>query len=139
MEESSLSSLPVVDEDTTGVDLVLHGEIEGEVLDAFVAVGLHLGGIVVCLKMLDDVREPHRQAVVPGSTDTHSVVTNIKVRLCTYHKEFSIGSHSSGYRLTNGKKYMFIHRSQLKCIGTIGVEYTVSVGFPGVFFSSQAA
>lgn len=139
MWKFSPSFLPVADEDPVGVDLVLQGEVEGEVLDAFVAVGLHLGGIVVCLKMLDDVREPHRQAVVPGSTDTHSVVTNIKVRLCTYHKEFSIGSHSSGYRLTNGKKYMFIHRSQLKCIGTIGVEYTVSVGFPGVFFSSQAA
>lgn len=75
MEESSLSSLPVVDEDTTGVDLVLHGEIEGEVLDAFVAVGLHLGGIVVCLKMLDDVREPHRQAVVPASTHTDTVAS----------------------------------------------------------------
>lgn len=75
MWKFSPSFLPVADEDPVGVDLVLQGEVEGEVLDAFVAVGLHLGGIVVCLKMLDDVREPHRQAVVPASTHTDTVAS----------------------------------------------------------------
>lgn len=41
------------------MDLVLQSEVEGEVFDAFVVVNLHSGGVVVCLKVLDDIREPH--------------------------------------------------------------------------------
>ena len=52
------------------MDLVLQGEVEGEVLDALVVVGLHPGGVLVGLQVLDDVREPDGEPVVPGHSDT---------------------------------------------------------------------
>lgn len=57
--------LPVVDEEAILVYLVLQGEVEGEVLQALVAVDLHPGGVLVGLEVLDDVGEPHRESVVP--------------------------------------------------------------------------
>lgn len=54
------------------MDLVLQGEIEGEVFNAFVTVDLHFRGIFICLKMFDDIRKPDRQAIIPareGNTD----------------------------------------------------------------------
>lgn len=50
--------LPVIDEDTIGVYLVFQGEVEGEVFNAFVVVGHHFRGILVCLKVLDDIGKP---------------------------------------------------------------------------------
>lgn len=50
------------------MDLVLQGEVEGEVLDAFVVVDLHSGGVLVGLKVLDHIREPHGEPVEPGQT-----------------------------------------------------------------------
>lgn len=38
--------------------LVLQGKVEGEVFDAFIAVDLHFGGVLICLKVFDDIREP---------------------------------------------------------------------------------
>lgn len=48
------------------MDLVLQGEVEGEVLDAFVVVDLHSGGVLVGLQVLDHIWEPHGQPVEPG-------------------------------------------------------------------------
>ena len=62
--------LPVVQEDSVSVDLVLQGEVEGEVFDAFAVVDLHSGGVLVGLKVLDDVREPHREPVEPGHSNS---------------------------------------------------------------------
>lgn len=50
--------LPVVDEEAILVYLVLQGEVEGEVFNAFVAVYLHFGCIVIRLKVFDDIRKP---------------------------------------------------------------------------------
>ncbi len=50
--------LPVIDEEAIFVYLVLQGEVEGEVFSAFIAVDLHFGGVVICLKVFDDIREP---------------------------------------------------------------------------------
>lgn len=47
--------------------LVLQGEVEGKIFDPFVVVDLHLRGVLVGLEVLDDIREPDRQAVVPGA------------------------------------------------------------------------
>lgn len=49
--------------------LVLQGEVEGEIFDPFVVVDLHLRGVLVGLEVLDDIREPDRQAVIPGAHD----------------------------------------------------------------------
>lgn len=48
------------------MDVVLHGEVEGEVFDALVIEDLHSGGVLVGLQVLDDIWEPHRQPVVAG-------------------------------------------------------------------------
>lgn len=66
---------PVVQEDPVPVDLVLQGEVEGEVLDAFAIVDLHPGGVLVGLKVLDDVREPNGESVEPEHNQKASVVT----------------------------------------------------------------
>lgn len=63
--EAFLFFLPVVQKDPVSVDLVLQSEVEGEVFNAFVRVNLHSGGVLIGLKVLDDIREPHRQPVVP--------------------------------------------------------------------------
>lgn len=47
--------------------LVLQGEVEGKIFDPFAVVDLHLRGVLVGLEVLDDIREPDRQAVVPGA------------------------------------------------------------------------
>lgn len=59
--------LPIVDEKAVFVYLVLQGEVEGEIFDPFVVVDLHLRGVLIGLEMLDDIREPDRQAVIPGA------------------------------------------------------------------------
>lgn len=46
--------------------LVLQGEVKGEVFNALVVVDLHFGGILICLKVFDDIREPNRQAIIPA-------------------------------------------------------------------------
>lgn len=48
------------------MDLVLQGEVKGEVLDAFVVVDLHSGGVLVCLKVLDHIWKPHGEPVEPA-------------------------------------------------------------------------
>lgn len=50
--------LPVIDEHTIFVDLVLQSKVECEVFRAFIGVDLHFRSIVVCLKVFDDIREP---------------------------------------------------------------------------------
>lgn len=52
------------------MDLVLQGEVEGEVLDALAVVNLHPGGVLVGLKVLDDIREPHGEPVEPAHSDS---------------------------------------------------------------------
>lgn len=61
--------LPIVEEKAVFVNLVLQGEVEGEIFDPFVVVDLHLRGVLVGLEVLDDIREPDRQAVIPGAHD----------------------------------------------------------------------
>lgn len=51
------------------MDLVLQGEVEGEVLSGFVVVNLHSGSVLVGLKVLDDIWEPHREPVEPGHSN----------------------------------------------------------------------
>lgn len=52
------------------MDLVLQGEVEGEVLDALVVVNLHPGGVLVGLQVLDDIWEPHGEPVEPAHSDS---------------------------------------------------------------------
>lgn len=59
--------LPIVDKKAVPVYLVLQGEVEGKIFDPFAVVDLHLRGVLVGLEVLDDIREPDRQAVVPGA------------------------------------------------------------------------
>lgn len=59
--------LPIIDEKSIPVYLVLQGEVEGEVFNLFIVVDLHFGGILICLKVFDDIREPNRQAIIPAS------------------------------------------------------------------------
>lgn len=59
--------LPIVDKKAVFVYLVLQGEVEGEIFDPFVVVDLHLRGVLIGLEVLDDIREPDRQAVIPGA------------------------------------------------------------------------
>lgn len=58
-------AVPVIYKDPISVDLVLQGEIESEVFNAFIVMNLYSGGVLVSLKVLDDIWEPHRQPVVP--------------------------------------------------------------------------
>lgn len=58
--------LPIINEKAVPVYLVLQGEVKGEVFNAFIVVDLHLGGILICLEVFDDIREPHRQAIIPA-------------------------------------------------------------------------
>lgn len=62
------SSSPVVEKHSVPVDLVLQGEVEGEVLNAFAVVDLHPGGVLIGLEMFDDIGEPHRKPVEPAHT-----------------------------------------------------------------------
>lgn len=52
--------------------LVLQGEVEGEVFNAFIIVDLHFGGVIVCLKVFDDIWEPDGQPVVPATNRTQT-------------------------------------------------------------------
>lgn len=52
------SLLPIVDKKAIFVYLVLQGEVEGKVFDAFIVVDLHLRGILIRLEVFDDIREP---------------------------------------------------------------------------------
>lgn len=52
--------------------LVLQGEVEGKIFDAFIAVDLHLRGIFIRLEVFDDIREPDRQAIIPGVSSVTS-------------------------------------------------------------------
>lgn len=56
-----------MNEETVFMYLVLQGEIEGEVFDAFIAVYHHFGGILISLKVFDDIREPDGQAIIPAT------------------------------------------------------------------------
>lgn len=58
--------LPIADEQAVFVYLVLQGEVEGKIFDAFIVVDLHLRGILIRLEVFDDIREPDRQAIIPG-------------------------------------------------------------------------
>lgn len=60
--------LPIIDEKAIFVYLVLQGKVEGKVFNAFVVVDLHLRGILIGLKVFDDIREPDRQAIIPATT-----------------------------------------------------------------------
>lgn len=57
------------------MDLVLQREVEGKIFDAFVVVDLHLRGILIRLEVFDDIREPDRQAIIPGVRERESSVT----------------------------------------------------------------
>ena len=46
------------------MDLVLQGEVEGDMLHAFLGEGLGARRILLLLEVLDHVWEPHRQAVI---------------------------------------------------------------------------
>lgn len=54
------------------MDLVLQSEVEGEILNALVGVDLDFGSIFISLQVLDDIREPDRQTIVPGGTQSHA-------------------------------------------------------------------
>lgn len=58
--------LPIVDEKAISVYLVLQSEVEGEIFNALIVVELHFRGILIRLKVFDDIREPDWQAVIPG-------------------------------------------------------------------------
>ena len=60
--------LPVVDKESVFVYLVLQSEVEGEVFNTFITVYLHFGGIIICLKVFDDIREPDWQTIIPATT-----------------------------------------------------------------------
>lgn len=49
---------PIINEKAIFVYLVLKGEVEGEVFNAVTVVDLHFRGILICLKVFDDVRKP---------------------------------------------------------------------------------
>ena len=51
--------LPIIDEKAIFVYLVLQGEVEGEVFNAVTVVDLHFRGILIRLKVFDDVRKPN--------------------------------------------------------------------------------
>jgi len=46
--------------DSISVDLILQGEVEGKVFNALVVVNLDSRGVLVGLKVLDYIWEPHR-------------------------------------------------------------------------------
>lgn len=64
--------LPVIDEHTIFVDLVLQSKVECEVFRAFIGVDLHFRSIVVCLKVFDDIREPDWQAIITDKANTRA-------------------------------------------------------------------
>lgn len=59
-------TLPIVDKKAVFVYLVLQGEVKGNIFDAFIVVDLHLRGILIRLEVFNDIREPDRQAIIPG-------------------------------------------------------------------------
>lgn len=76
--------LPVIQKHSISVDLVLQGEVEGEVFDAFVVVDFDSGGVLIGLEVFDDVRKPHREPVVPTHTQSASVVKCVKHHHCHF-------------------------------------------------------
>lgn len=58
--------LPIINEKAVPVYLVFQGEVKGEVFYAFIVVDLHFGGVLICLKVFDDIREPNGQAIIPA-------------------------------------------------------------------------
>lgn len=60
--------LPIIDEKAIFVYLVLQGKVEGKVFNAFIVVDLHLRGILIGLKVFDDIREPDWQTIIPATT-----------------------------------------------------------------------
>lgn len=50
------------------VNLVLQSEVKGEAFNSLVVVDFHFGGIFICLEVLDDIREPDGQTIIPAST-----------------------------------------------------------------------
>lgn len=59
--------LPIINEKAVPVYLVLQGEVKSEVFNAFIVVDLHFGGILISLKVFDDIREPNGQAIIPAN------------------------------------------------------------------------
>lgn len=59
--------LPIIDEKAIFVYLVLQGEVEGEVFNAVTVVDLHFRGILIRLKVFDDVRKPNWQTIIPAN------------------------------------------------------------------------
>lgn len=68
----SKPAVPVIYKDSISVDLVFQGEVESEVFNVLIVVNLHSGGVLIGLKVLDDIWEPHRQPVVPEHSTTRS-------------------------------------------------------------------
>lgn len=71
--------LPIINKKAIFVYLVLQGEVQGKIFDALIVVNLHLGGILVRLEVFDDIREPDRQAIIPGVRES-SVTSKMKKR-----------------------------------------------------------
>ncbi len=77
--------LPVIDEEAVFVYLVLQGEVEGKVSNAFIVVNLHFGGVLVCLKVFDNIREPDWQAIIPATRRIPTI--NRSARECWFNTE----------------------------------------------------
>lgn len=56
----------VVEELAIAVNLVLQGEIESDMFHLLLDEDFGTGGVLLLLKVLDHVREPHSQTVVAG-------------------------------------------------------------------------
>lgn len=67
MSDGNWHVLPIINEKAVPVYLVFQGEVESEVFNAFIVVDLHFGGILICLKVFDDIREPNGQAIIPAN------------------------------------------------------------------------
>ena len=65
MSPPSANSL-VIEVLPLAVDLVFQGEVEGHVFYFLLDEDLGAGGVLLLLKVLDHVGEPHRQTVVAG-------------------------------------------------------------------------
>lgn len=56
----------VVEEHAIAVNLVLQGEIENDIIHLLLVEDFGTGGVLLFLKVLNHVREPHSQTIVAG-------------------------------------------------------------------------
>lgn len=59
------------------MNLVLESEVKSEILNVFVGVDLHFGCVIVGLQVLDDIREPDRQTIVPVGRESNAYFLNV--------------------------------------------------------------